>query len=59
MGNEALELLPRAAVGAPSLTVHKARLDGQLAHDRAWNWVGFKVPSNPSHSMSVQNVPEV
>ena len=53
--------LPRAAVDAPSLEVLKARLDGALgslgwwevslpmAGD--WNWVVFRVPSNPNHSV--------
>ena len=37
--------LPREAVGAPSLEVFKAGLDG------AWNEMVFKVLSNPNHSM--------
>ena len=54
--------LPRAAVGAPSLAVSKARLDGawsslvqwkvSLLGAGGWNWVGFRVPSNP-------NLPEI
>jgi len=43
---EALALLPREAVDAPSLEIHKARLDGALGsliwwgqsvHGRDWN----------------------
>ena len=55
--------LPREAVGAPSLEVSKARLDGTLGSlswwvatlltAGGWNWVGFKAPSNLSHSMIV------
>jgi len=51
-GGEALALLPREAVGAPSLEVLKARLDGILgslswwvaALPVAWGWdrMGFK-----------------
>ena len=60
-GGEALAQLPREAVDVPSLKVLKARLDtapGRLswweaALPMAWglNWVGFKVPSNPNHSV--------
>ena len=48
--------LPKEIVGAPSLEVPKA-MDGALgslswlghpAHGRGWNWMGFKVPSNPT-----------
>ena len=55
--------MPREAVGAPSLEVLKARLDGALGNlvwgevslpmAGGWNWVGFKVPSNPNHSVDV------
>lgn len=56
VGSEVLALLPRAAVGAPSRPgwVEPWAAWGQPAHGRAWNWVGFKVPSNPSHPMSLQ-----
>jgi len=50
--------LPKEAVDAPSLKVFEARLDGALgslswglATPRSWNWVDFKIPSNPSHSV--------
>ena len=53
--------LPREAVGAPSLEVFKARLDGALGNlvwwevslpmAGGWNWMVFKVPSNPNHSI--------
>ena len=53
--------LPREAVGAPSLEVFKARLDGALNNlvrwevslpmAGRWNWVIFNVPSNPNHCM--------
>jgi len=55
-GSEVLALLPRA-VGAPSLEVSMA-MDGwgcpgggHPAHNRGWNWMVFKIPSNLSHSM--------
>ena len=47
-------------MGAASLVVLKARLDGPWAaelgggspaHSRGWDWVGFEVPSIPSHSV--------
>jgi len=56
----ALALVPRETVGAPSLQVLKARLDGALgslscwgqpALGGGWNWMGFKVPLNLSHAM--------
>jgi len=60
-GSEALAQLSRGAVGAPSLEVLKAKLDGApgslscwvaaLPTAQGWNWVGFKVPSNPNHSV--------
>ena len=47
---------------APSLEVFKARLDGALSNLVQWevslpvagghNWMGFKVSSNPNHSVS-------
>jgi len=47
--------------GAPSLEALKARLDGALGSliqwvaalliAGGWNWVGFKVPPNPNHSV--------
>jgi len=50
--------LPREAVGAPSLEVLKARLDGALGSlicrvaalptAGGWKWVGFKIPSDPT-----------
>ena len=53
--------LPRESVGAPSLEAFKARLDGALGSlswwgaalpmAGGWNWVGFKVLSNPSCSV--------
>jgi len=46
---------PRCSgLGAPSLEVPKARLDGALIQwvvpsaEQGWNWMGFKVPSNPT-----------
>jgi len=48
------------AVGSPSLEVLQARLDGAVGSlswwgsqpmAGAWDWVGFKVPSDPSHSV--------
>ena len=59
-GGEALAQLPREAVGALSLKAFKARLDGALGSLSCWmalpmagglDWVGFKVPSNKSHSV--------
>ena len=53
--------LPREAVDAPSVEAFKARLDGALGQPhllvaalpiaKGWNWVGFKVPFNPSYSV--------
>ena len=53
--------LLREAVAAPSLKVFKARLDGALSNlvwwkvslpmAGGWNYMIFKVPSNPNHSM--------
>ena len=53
--------LSREAAGTPTLEALSARLDGALgslihwvaALPKAdgWNWMGFEVPSNPSHSM--------
>ena len=53
--------LPRGAVDAPSLEVLKAGLDGALGTlgwwlaalpmAGSWNWVVFKFPTNPSHSV--------
>jgi len=52
--------LPSEALGAPSLEALKEGLDGalgSLSHWVAlpmaggWDWMGFKVSSNPSHSM--------
>jgi len=50
--------LPREAVAAPSLVGFKTRLDragstlgwwkGSLPMAGGWNWVIFKVPSNPN-----------
>ena len=60
-GGEAQALLPRA-VSAPSPEVPKARWDGalhsqswwgQAAHGRGWSSMVFKVPSDPSHSVSL------
>ena len=55
--------LPRAAVGAPSLAVLKARLDGAGGTLGWWegslpmagrrNSMVFKVPSNPNHPTSL------
>lgn len=51
---------PEKGVGAPSLSVHKTRLDGALdiwsmwgvpGHRRGWDWVGFEVPSYPNQSV--------
>jgi len=53
--------LPREAVAAPSLEVFKARLDGALSNlvwwkgslpmAGVWNWMIYKVTSNPNHSV--------
>jgi len=55
--------LPREAVAAPSLAGFKVRLDRALSHlvwwkvsllmAGDWNWVVFKVPSTPNHSVIV------
>jgi len=53
---------PREAVAAPSVAVFKARLDGALSNpvqwkvslcpwQWGWNWMIFKVPSNPNCSL--------
>lgn len=46
----------RLSGGSLSMELLKARLGGALvwwvATSPWWNWVGFNVPSNPSHSMS-------
>jgi len=54
--------LPREGVGVPSLEVFKARWEGGSGHPSlvgnnqpkagSWNWIDFKVPSNPSHSIN-------
>ena len=51
--------LSRGIVDAPSLELLKARMDKALgtlvggvhAHEWAWNWMVFKVSSNPNFSM--------
>jgi len=53
--------LLREAMGDPPLEVFKARVNGALGSLSwwvatllvawVWNWVDFKVPSNPSHSV--------
>ena len=53
--------LLRKAVAGPSLEVFQARLDGApgslgcrvaaLPTAVGWDWVGFEVLSNPSHSL--------
>ena len=53
--------LPRETVDASYLTVFKARLDGTLSTlvwwkvslpmAGAWNWMIYKVPPNPNHSV--------
>ena len=58
--------LPREDVGASSLEVFKARLDGALGSVSwwgaalpmagGWNWVTFKVPSSLSHSMILSSL---
>ena len=60
-GDEALAQLPNEAMGAPSLEAFKARLDGVLGSLSWWvaalpmagyqNCVGFKVSSDPNHSV--------
>jgi len=47
---------PREAMDVPFQKVFKARLNwvlGSLIWQMAgdWDWIGFKVPSNPSHSV--------
>jgi len=49
----------REVSGSPSMEALRARLDkalgsllnGSPAHGRLWNWMDFKVPSKPSHSV--------
>lgn len=56
-GGEALALLPKDAVDAPSLEAFTARLDGAgqpdglggSASGKSCHWMGFKFPSNPNH----------
>ena len=58
--------LPREAVDAPSLEVLKARLDDVLGNlvwwevsvpmAAGWNQVGFKVPSNPNRSVTMNGL---
>lgn len=53
--------LPRGVADVPSLEALKARLDGARSNltqwqvpcpwQGAWNWVLFKAPSNPNHSV--------
>ena len=49
--------LPGEVVDAPSLVVFKSGLNGALGTCSSmwqfcpWNWMGFKVPPNPNHSM--------
>ena len=61
-GSEALAQLPREAVDVPSLEAVRAGLHGALGSLSWWgtalptaeecNWVGFKVPSSRSHSVT-------
>jgi len=54
---------PREAVAAPSLAVFKARLDGALSTllwwkgslpmAGGWDWVIYKGPSDPNHSVTL------
>jgi len=56
--------LPREAVAAPSPAVSRARLDGALSTLVSckvslptvwgWNWMIFKVPSNPNHGLGTE-----
>ena len=56
--------LSREAVAAPSLAGSKVRLDGALSTlgwwkgslpmAGGWNWMAYKVPSNPKHSMILE-----
>lgn len=55
-----LHRLPRLAVDIPSLKAFKAGLNGQpdlMSGNQntggGWNWMGFKVPSKLSHSMTL------
>ena len=60
-GSEALAQLPSEAVVPHSVEALKARLDvalgslswwvAALPMAAGWCWVGFKIPSNLSHSM--------
>ena len=60
-GGDALNRLPKEAVGAPSLEAFKARLDVALGSlvwwlvtlhiAGGWNWVSIVVLFNPGHSM--------
>jgi len=57
--------LPRVVVDAPSLEVLKARLDGALCSliwwmatlpaVWTWNWISFKVSSNPRYCIIPKN----
>ena len=59
----ALAELPKEAMGAPSLEVLKATLDGALGSlswwgatlpmAGGWNWVDYKVTSNTSHIVTI------
>ena len=60
MDSEVLTLLPRE-LWCPIPGGAEAGLDGALGslswwgqpvHCRGWGWVGFKLPSNPSHPMA-------
>lgn len=56
--------LPREAMDTPSLKVCKDKLNGAvgsliywvavLPMAGRWNWLGFKVPSKPTHSVFLQ-----
>ena len=60
-GGDALNRLPKEAVGTPSLQVFKARLDVALGSlvcwlatlhiAGGWNWMIIVVLFNPGHSM--------
>jgi len=62
-GSETLAQASQRAVGAPSLEVLKARLDGALGSLSwwvaalptawGWGWVGCKVPCKLHHSMNL------
>ena len=54
---EALAQTAQRSCGTPFLEVSKTKLDGvqgslnRWGQSRVWNWIGFNVSSNSSHSV--------